>query len=409
MEFNSSKLSNQLPVVTLKMPSIGSVAINLLVKVGARYEHDQELGLSHFLEHMAFKGTTSRSARQIAQEFDAIGGQFNAYTSKEFTAYYAKVLPKHVDTAMDILADIILNSTYLEEEITKEAGVIAQEIAQTQDDPSDLGYEKLMELTFAQQQLGKSILGTYDSINAFRTADFKAYVAKHYLANNMVLSAAGNVDHGAFAQKAEAMFASVAHGDAPAFAAATYMGGGKVFTNKEQLEQSFLYLGYKGIPYTNLEEIYAMKMMSLLLGGGMSSRLFQKVREEMALAYDVGSFDASFGDVGIFGMYAGTSHDKVNAVIAAVRTEAQRLGESVSDAELERAKSQVEVNLVMAAERNSSKCEEIARNYAIFGRYIPLEEVLERLNAVDKNAIVAMAQRIFVAEPTISVVGAERV
>ncbi len=405
MTYKLSFLSNKLPVVTYHMPFAKTISINLIVSVGSRYENSKEEGISHFLEHMAFKGTKTRSSKKIAEEFDAIGGQFNAYTSKEQTVYYAKVLVEHLEKAMDIISDIILESSYNEEEIAKECNVICQEISESQDSPDDLAYENLIKIAFANQPLGKPILGTESSISKFNTLSFNSYVAKHYKAQNMVLSAAGCIDHEQFVKIAQAKFHRIKQGELEIPSNSIYtIGESKI--NKD-LEQSVIMLGFKSCSYKNIKEFYHVQILSLILGGGLSSRLFQNIRENLGLAYSVGSFNSAFQDNGLFSLYAGTSHDNVMKVALHMVDEIKKIRDLLDQEELERAKNQIKVSIMMAEEKTSFKSEEIGKNYSLFQKFISVEDVLKEISNTTTLDIIRIANKVFSSKPCISVVGAK--
>lgn len=402
MTFRATKLSNGFHILTYAMPGAQSVALNLIAKVGSRFELAQESGISHFLEHMAFKGTKNRSARQIAEEFDAIGGQFNAYTSREQTVYYAKVLPQNTRTAVDIIADIIQNSLYAEEEIAKEYHVICQEIAATLDSPDDLAFEKLSEVAFKDQAMGRSILGTTQTISAFGTKDLQNYVSKHHHADNMFLAAAGKVDHDEIVKMAEKLFA-FNKGYAADCNKALYTGGSSLIS--KDLEQSNIIIGFESVSYINTKKFYHTQILSLILGGGISSRLFQSIREELGLAYSVGAFNSSYNDTGLFSVYAGTSHENLVKTSEALCHEINKIRESVEERELERAKAQIRAGIIMAEEKSSYKSEEIGKHFSIFGKYDGPEVVLEYVNRTTTADIMKIAQEIFVGKSSLSVVG----
>jgi predicted Zn-dependent peptidase len=404
MTFKATKLSNGFHILTYEMPGAQSVAINLIAKVGSRYEAEHESGISHFLEHMAFKGTKNRTAKQIAEEFDAIGGQFNAYTSREQTVYYAKVLPENTYTATSIIADIIQNSLFTTEDIAKEYNVICQEIAATLDSPDDLAFEKLSEVAFENQPIGRSILGTTETIAKFGTKDLQNYVAKHYHADNMFLSAAGKVDHDDMVKIAEELFAFTKGRDAE-FAEAKYVGGVSLIS--KELEQSNILIGFESLSYLEVEAYYHTQILSLILGGGISSRLFQHIREDLGLAYSVGAFNSSYSDTGMFGVYAGTSHENLPKAAAALCDEINKIRVSVTEEELERAKAQIRASIVMAEEKSSYKSEEIGKHFSIFGRYDGPEVILDYVNRTTKEDILAAARNVFKGKPSLSVVGAD--
>jgi predicted Zn-dependent peptidase len=374
------------------------VSINLIVGVGGRYENNDELGISHFLEHMAFKGTATRSARKIAEEFDNIGGRFNAYTSKERTVYYTKVLAQDTYNAIDIIADIIQNSTFDSEEIAKEYKVICQEIAQTQDDPEDLAHENLMQVVFPNQVLGESILGKSDTIAKFSAQSFRNYMAKHYTANRMVLSAAGDVNHHEFVAMAEDNFGNIP------ISSNVYACQSAVFHNgsmqvKKDLEQSVMYLGFEGCDYHDRRTFYHAQMLAMILGGGLSSRLFQEIREKQALAYSVGAFNMSLHDTGMFVLYAGTAHENVARTANSMINEASKICHYISEEELARAKKQVKVGITTADEGSSYMSKTIGMQYAMFKTYIPSEEILNIVDSTSVDDIVQISNRIFISTP----------
>lgn len=401
--FNVSKLKNGLTVLTYNMPYVNSVAINLIAKVGGRYEHESEEGISHFLEHMAFKGTKTRTAKQIAEEFDEIGGHFNAYTGYEKTVYYTRVLTENCNKALEILADIIQNSVFSEEEIAKEYQVILQEIAHTQDSPDDLIYEKFYSTVFKDQPLGKPILGTAKSIAAFTKDHFLNFIDKHYNAGNLYLSIAGNVNHDKIVKESERLFSSIKQGERNKFLPAKYTGGHS-FINKE-LEQTTLILGFEGTPYINLEALYQTQLLAIIFGGGMSSRLFQHIREKLGLAYAVGSYNSPYFDSGIFTLYASTAHDKLELLNAELKSEIKRMTEVVTEEEITRAKTQLKSNLQMAQEKVAYKSEEIGKNYAVFGKYISPEDIMEIIMNIKADDIIKTASKIFGGTSASAIIG----
>jgi predicted Zn-dependent peptidase len=403
MTFNITKLPSGLHVLTYAMPTLQSVAINLIAKVGSRFEDDLESGISHFLEHMAFKGTKTRSAKQIAEEFDSIGGHFNAYTSREHTTYHAKVLQENLETAIGILADIIQNSLYAPEDINKEYHVICQEIAETLDNPDDLAYEKLNETAFNNQAIGRSILGTASSIEKFRTQDFQRYVDKHYRAQNMFLSVAGRVDHASVVSLAQKLF-DFKESSNIAYAKAIYTSGISQVT--KPLEQSTVLIGFQSVPYLDLQTFYHAQILSLILGGGISSRIFQNIRETLGLAYAVGSFNTGYSDIGLFSVYASTSHENLSKAVNAMIDEVVKIrSHAVLVDELLRAKTQIKSSILMAEEKSAYKSEEIGKNFAIFGKYEGHEKVIDIVEEATEQDMLKVAEIIFGGMPAISVIG----
>ena len=405
--FNVSELRNGLTILTYNVPYVNSVAINLIARVGCRYETAEEEGISHFLEHMAFKGTKTRDAKQIAEEFDSIGGYFNAYTGHEYTVYYARVLSENCNKALVLLADIIQNSTFADAEIAKEYQVIMQEIAHSQDNPDDLVYEKFYNIVYKDQPLGKPILGTIRTLATFTKEHFLNFIDKHYNAQNLYLSIAGNVDHDKIVNIAEQLFSSLKQGIRSNFSPAKYVGGCS-FISKD-LEQTTLILGFEGTSYINLEKLYQTQLLAMIFGGSMSSRLFQHIREKLGLAYAVGSYNSAYFDSGVFAIYAGTAHDKLELLCTELKNEITRMLEKVKPEEVIRAKTQIRSNLQMMQEKVSYKSEEIGKNYAVFGKYISSEEVMEIIMNIKADDITKTANRIFTGAITLATIGPKNI
>jgi predicted Zn-dependent peptidase len=406
MAFLASKLQNGLTILTYRMPNVNSIAMNLIAKVGSRCEDSAEVGMSHFLEHMAFKGTKTRSARKIAEEFDSIGGQFNAYTGYEQTIYYAKVLNDNFEKGLEILADIIQNSVFSAVDIEKEYKVILQEIAQVQDNPDDLVYEEFTKLAYKDQPLGRSILGDQNTLSKFNSDSFAKYLNKYYNAENIYLSIAGNVDHDHVVATASNLFTSLQNKDNEIFVPAEYVGGYNFIT--KDLEQTTLALGFESIPYTKVEQFYHAQILSLIFGGGVSSRLFQHIREDLGLAYSVGSYNSAYYDSGLFSIHASTSHNNVDLLMKGLLNEIKKVTDHISDSELDRAKAQIKASIYMAEERSSYKSEIVGRNFTNFSKYISVEEVIEYIMNTNKSDILNVGHKIFSAKPTLSIVGVDR-
>jgi len=401
--FNSTKLKNGLTVLTYNMPMVNSVAINLIVNVGSRYENSSEIGISHFLEHMAFKGTKTRTAKQIAEEFDSIGGHFNAYTGHEQTVYYTKILSENCYKALEILSDIIQNSVFSEQEIEKEYQVILQEIAHGQDNPDELVHEKFYASAYENQALGRSILGSAETLIEFTDKHFNNYVGKHYNAENIYLSVAGNISHQQVVDFAEKLFSSLKNQSKHSFDKAQYTGGHNVIT--KELEQTTLILGFESVPYFNIEQLYHTQILSLILGSGMSSRLFQQIRENLGLAYSIGSYNSSYYDSGIFGIYASTSHDKLPFLAEQLVNEIKKISTSIDAQEIERAKIQLKTSIYISQEKSSYKSEEIGKNFAVFSKYISVEQTIECIMNTTINDLFNITSKIFITKPTLSIIG----
>ncbi len=404
MTVQITQLPNGMRVATDTIPHAQTVAMEIWVDIGSRYEQAELNGISHFLEHMAFKGTAKRSARDIAEAFDAIGGHFNAYTSREHTVYYAKVLKNDVEVAIDILADILQHSTFDEEELVRERNVVLQELAQNNDTPDDLVFDFYQDISYPDQPLGRSILGTEEIVSNFSRQNLVEYISKHYKAPRLTFVAAGNIDHERFAQLVKNYFSSVPSCDGTPIAmeSAVYKGG-ELRRNRD-LEQVHLVVGFEAISYHH-PDIYTLQVMSTVLGGGMSSRLFQEVREKHGLAYSVYSFTSSYKDTGTFGIYAGTSEDQLQKLIPILGCEVKNMITSLDADELERAKTQIRASILMAEESNYSRAEDLGRHIVCFGRDIPMEETLAEIDAVNKDKVSTMMEQVLNSTPTVSAIG----
>ncbi len=399
------RLSSGLIIASDFIPSAETIAICIFVKTGARNEDQSYNGLSHFLEHMAFKGTNTRTAKEIAEAFDSIGGQFNAYTSYEETVYYAKVLKDDWIIALDILTDIVQNSIYSPEEMDKERGVILQEIAQYQDMPDSVISDNFQETAYPNQPLGRTILGTPEFINTVSRDDLYKYVQMQYNTRSIIVSASGNLHHKTFSNLVQKKLNKIPDSPIIDFQPAVYVGGES--KKHKDLEQVNVYLGFKALPYTD-ERVHIQRIASLILGGGMSSRLFQEIRENLGLAYHISSFSQTYCDTGVFSIFAGTNEKDVNLLIDASISQIHLICQSVSSVELERAKAQIKASLLMSKESVSHRAEKLAANIASFDRYITTEEILEKINKVTEKDVCDMMKFIISEEnsrPTIATLG----
>ena len=379
MTYRLTTLESGLRVASEFLPGVETVAVAVTCGVGARYESENENGLSHLLEHMAFKGTKTRSARDIAETFDNIGGQLNAYTSMELTVYYAKVLKDDVRLAVDILGDIMQHSVFSEKELRREQGVIIQEIAMHRDTPEDLLVDYLDETMFPDQPLGRSILSTEDRIAGYTRDSLVAYMGTHYKPPRMVLSAAGNIDHDALVALAREYFALPKAERGPKHATATYVGGNRRVT--DELEQ--LHLAY-GLPTVTMRspQFYAMQVYANILGGGMSSRLFQEVREKRGLAYSVYAIGSAYDDVGVMSIYSATAPDKAAELSRVLCEQVAGMAQTVSEAELLRAKNQLKAELLMSRESTQNVASWIGRHLMNYGEYRQAHDIATRIDAV---------------------------
>jgi len=372
-------LKNGLRVVTEHMPGLESASIGIWVSAGGRHEAAEQNGVAHFLEHMAFKGTTRRSALQIAEEIEDVGGYINAYTSREVTAYYARVLKNDVALALDLIADIVLNPVFDPREIEVERGVILQEIGQAADTPDDIIFDWLQEEAYPGQPLGRTILGPAERVRAFDRADFDRFVAQHYGPGQLILSAAGAVDHDQIVRLAEAAFGHLPPSSAMVPQPGQFAGGERRQVKK--LEQAHFTLALEAPGYRS-DDIYTAQIYATALGGGMSSRLFQEIREKRGLCYTIYSQVGSYDDTGMLTIYAGTSAEDLPGLVSLTLDELRRSTSDMTEAELARARAQMKAGLLMGLESPSARAERLARLVAIWNRVPPLEETVERIDAV---------------------------
>lgn len=396
-------LKSGLRVAVDEMKDVETVSVGVFVNTGSRNEAIEINGISHFLEHMAFKGTKARSAKQIAEEFEGIGGRINAYTSKEKTVYYAKVLKKHAEFAVEFLSDILQNSTFDKVELEKERGVILQEIAMTNDTPDDIIFDYFQETSYPDQALGRSILGPVKNIKKFSSKDFSNYIGKQYNYSNIAVVAAGDIKSKDLVKWSEKYFNNLGENKIKKFDAAKYVGGD--FRKEKKLEQINLTLGFKGFSYMD-DKYYTSQILAMVLGGGMSSRLFQEVRESRGLAYSIYAFNYANYDSGVFGIYAGTTPEKTNELLKVTCEEVQKICEKVTDKELQRVRAQFEASLLMAKESTSSRMQKLGGDILSLDRIIPNEEILKKVFAVKKSDIANLATEIFSgSKPTFAAIG----
>jgi predicted Zn-dependent peptidase len=377
------------------------------VAAGARHEQEDEHGISHLLEHMAFKGTERRSATDIAEEIEAVGGELNAATSLETTAYFARILKGDIGIALDILADILQIPRYAQDELEREREVILQEIAATRDSPDEIAYELLQDAAFPAQAIGRPILGTAESVGRFSAGDLRTFLKANYGASRMVLSAAGKVDHAELVRHAEAQFGAMNGGEGGRFEPARYVGGTR--TSAKPFEQSHLVMAFAGPSYRT-REFYTAQVFSGLFGGGMSSRLFQEVRERRGLCYAIYSTCWALADAGLFGIHAATGPEMMGKLIDVVGQQLTRAAaEKPAEAELARSKAQHKAGLLMGLESSSARAEQMARQLLLFDRLIDTAEIVDCIESVSAEAVRDMAAKLFLgSRPSVTVVGAGR-
>lgn len=399
-----SRLSNGLVVATETMPHLESVTLGVWIKSGSRNERDDEHGIAHLLEHMAFKGTGSRTARQIATDIEDVGGEINAATSVETTSFYARVLKDDVPLAIDILADILTDSRFDPQELEREQHVILQEIGAAHDTPDDIVFDRFTETAFRHQTIGRSILGTPETVESFTSQRLRDYMERQYGADRMILVAAGGLDHDKFVREAEKKFGHFrAKAAAPFPPYAHYVGGD--YRESRQLMDAQILLGFEGRAY-HVRDFYASQILSSILGGGMSSRLFQEVRENRGLCYSVYAFHWGFSDTGVFGVHAATGADDIAELMPVLLSELRKTGEHIGQDELDRARAQYRAALAMSRESATSRASQIARQMLLFGRPIDSEELMDRLSKITVDRLTDLAQRLFGGiQPTVAAIG----
>ncbi len=379
MTIRSHTLPNGFRIVTEEMPGLESASVGVWITAGARDETSAQNGIAHFLEHMAFKGTKTRSALDIAEAIEDVGGYINAYTSRETTAYFARVLADDVPLAVDVVGDILLNPVFDEGEIEVERGVILQEIGQALDTPDDVIFDWLQEEAYPGQPIGRPILGDAARVRGFSREDLTGFVAQHYGPEKMILAAAGKVDHDALVAQAEALFGALERRSSGAFEPARFIGGERRVV--KDLEQAHLAMAFEGPTYCD-DAIFTAQIYASALGGGMSSRLFQEVREKRGLCYTIFAQAGAHADTGMMTIYAGTSAGELGALSEITLSEMSRAAEDMSEAEVERARAQMKAGLLMGLEGCSSRAERLARMTQIWDRVPPLEEVVAKIDAV---------------------------
>jgi predicted Zn-dependent peptidase len=399
-------LPNGVRIVTHRMPDIETVSLGLWVAVGARHERDDQHGLSHFLEHMAFKGTKTRSARAIAEEIESVGGDLNASTGLDTTAYFARVLKGDETVALGLIADILLNSKFAPEDLDRERVVIQQEIASTDDNPDDIVFDLMQGAAFPDQAVGRPILGTKASVGRFRSADLTAYLDEHYLPDAIVISAAGAVHHDQIVRHVEALFGGLTrrrHGDE---SQAKYRGG--FAASAKPFEQSHLLIGFPS-PSCLDPAFYTAQVFSGLFGGGMSSRLFQEIREDRGLCYSIYSTVWGLKDTGMLAVHAATGPEMVDELAAVVAQELATLASAgPTEAELRRSKAQLKAGLLMALESSSVNAEQMARQLLAHGRLVTLSELIDEVENVDHRSIKDFAGRLMNEVASVAVIGSGR-
>ena len=391
MSVKLTTLKSGVTVLTDTMPHLETASLGVWVASGSRDERRDENGISHFLEHMAFKGTRRRTARQIAEEIEAVGGDLNAATGAESTAYYARVLKQDVPLALDVLSDILSEPKFDRAELLREQSVIVQEIGAVADTPDDLIFEHLNEIAFPDQPLGRSILGTPATVRSFDDGKLRDYLSRNYRGPDIVVAAAGAVDHAAVLAEVEKRFAGFDGPAGPTPEPAKFGGGAHV--EKRELEQVHIALALPGIAVTD-PALYSLQVFTNVLGGGMSSRLFQEAREKRGLCYSIYSFHMPYTDIGMFGLYAGTDAADAPDLMRVIVDEIAGTAETITEPEVARVKAQMKVGLLMALESSGARIEQLARQMITRGRLIPIEELVEKVDAVTVESACAAGRTL---------------
>lgn len=405
MNIQTSVLKSGLTIVTEHMPHLESAALGVWVKAGSRDELENEHGIAHLLEHMAFKGTSHRTARQIAEEIENVGGEVNAATSTETTAFYARVLKDDVPLAIEILTDILTNSSFDEEELAREKHVILQEIGAANDTPDDVVFDQFAATAFKDQTVGRPILGTPETVQSFTSDQIRGYMERNYTADRMIVVAVGAVDHDEICKQVEERTKGIypPRAEGRSFPTARYSGG--AFLEKRDLMDAHVLLGFEGRAY-HARDFYASQILANILGGGMSSRLFQEVRERHGLCYSIYAFHWGFSDCGIFGVQAATGAEDLQALMPLILNELSKVAEHVDQSEIDRARAQIRAGLLMTHESPAARAGQIARQIMLFGRTIHNDELMERLVNITPERLTDLSERLFFGtKVTLSAVG----
>lgn len=388
-------LPNGVRIVTEEIPGVRSVAIGLWVGAGSRHEEESISGITHFIEHLMFKGTKKRSAGEIAEELDSVGGQLNAFTTKEFTCYYAKTLDEHFDLAFDVLSDMFFNSTFTEKAIEKERGVIEEEIKMYEDTPDELIHDLFVQTVWPYHPLGRPILGSIQSLEGIGRKEILKYIESYYVPTNVVVAVAGNIEHEPVQEKIGLLFQNMRERGLPATAEPPQDTNANIRNLNKETGQVQICLGTEGLSLQD-DRIYGIHILNSVLGGGLSSRLVQSIREERGLAYSVYSYHTAFCDTGLFTFYAGTSPAKYDEVINLLLEEVRRIvAEGISDKELNKTKEQLKGNLYLGLESVSSRMTRLGRNELCLNRIITPEEVVEKVAAVTLTDVHSLAKDLF--------------
>jgi predicted Zn-dependent peptidase len=403
MSIKVSRLDNGLRVITDTVPEMETVAVGAWADVGTRHEDLKHNGVAHMVEHMMFNGTPTRTSQQIAEAVEDVGGQINAYTSREVTAYYIHLLKNDMAMGMDILSDILQRPTFPDSELEKERGVIIQEIGMTNDTPDDVVFDHYQETAYPDQALGAPILGREEIIQNMKKETLYDYVHRFYTPEKLVLSAAGNVDHESFVHMARTMFADLSANTHQTYSPAQYKGG-ETRTEKD-LEQAHVVLGFRGVKRDD-PDYYSALILGTVMGGGMSSRLFQEVREKRGLVYSIYSSHSSYHDDGQFEIYAGTGPESLNELVPVTCEELVKIMQNpISEVELNRAKAQIKAGILMSRESMLSRSNRQAKYLINYDTAPDINRVIAQVDAVTVYSVQKIAQKIFTGTPTLAALG----
>lgn len=393
---------NGVRIVLENIPTVRSVAIGVWIGTGSRNETEQNNGISHFLEHMFFKGTKTRTAREIAESFDSIGGQVNAFTSKEYTCYYAKVLDTHAEFALEVLADMFFNSTFVEEELDKEKKVVLEEIKMYEDTPDDIVHDLLSKAIYKDHSLGFPILGTEETLITFTGDSLRTYMSDFYTPENVVISVAGNIGED-FIGKVEKYFGQFDGKQKETSSQKPVFHANRI-AKKKDTEQAHLCLGYQGLPVGH-EDIYSLIVMNNILGGSMSSRLFQEVREQRGLAYSIFSYHSAFKDSGIITIYGGTGADQLELLLETIHETLEKLQQDgITEKELNNSKEQLKGSLMLSLESTNSRMSRNGKNELLLKKHRSLDEIISEIDKVTKDSVDRITRNIFSRDYSISLI-----
>lgn len=400
---NLTTLPSGLRVVTDYVAAVESVAVGVWAGVGARHEAAEVNGVAHMVEHMMFKGTPNRNAQQIAEQIESVGGHMNAYTSREITSYHIHLLKDDLPLALDVLSDMYINSTLPEDELAKERYVILQEIGMSHDTPDDLVFDHYYAASYADQAVGRPILGPASIIKDIQRDSLQAHINTHYTAQNSVIVASGNVDHDSFVRQVEDKFAALAIGESKSPTAAIYTGGEKR-EEKSDLEQAHIILGFDAVS-RNADDYYDVKALATIMGGGMSSRLFQEVREKSGLAYSVFAFYQAMQDGGQFGIYTGTGENDVQELIPVLCAEVLKAQHNITETEITRTRAQMKSGLLISHESMMTRADQQAKSILFKNKTFDQTAIAQKIDAITVETVKKAATKIFSSTPTIAAIG----